>query len=86
MVIERMNLAEAIKEFEPDSYTAGFVSDGKYAAERESVRYYFKGDREMFFHSIGMDTVVVINGARDWHNDFINAYNWVKLNYYPEDL
>lgn len=79
--MERMSLAEAIKEFEPDCRTAGFISDGKYAAERESVRYYFKDGREMFFRSIGMDTVVVVNGARDWHTDFTNAYNWVQVTY-----
>lgn len=86
MSIQRMNLAEAIKKFEPDSHTAGFVSDGKYAAARETVRYYFKDGREMFFHSIGINTVVVVNGTRDWHQDFIDAYNWVKLNgIYPQE-
>ena len=79
MVIKKMIFAEAYKRYAPDSFCfVPRVSDMGYTYA-EVIRYYFRDGKEMFYHVLGDPDVVVVNGARDWHTDFINAYTWAQL-------
>lgn len=81
MAKDIMPMEEAVTLYKPDKVTRGRVKCGEKAMEERWVDYYFKEGKEVFYHCVIFNNVILRLYGEEWSKSRMEQYYWEDLKY-----